>query len=567
MQLRKLIIENFRGLQKIELDFDRTTVLIGENNTGKTSILEAIRLCLGRTLSKSGSAFDDYDYYLSDKTAQPGQSGPLILSFKFMEDHPNGWAEEIVEALGDVIVLPEELRTVILRVSSSFDEMTRDFITDWDFLDASENPLPPYTKKFISTLRQICPVFYLTATREADKDFSARSPFWAPFLRNPDIPTDVRQDLEEELNILNARIIEAHKSLKEVSENLKKTSGIVQLSEEQTVTIEALPGRAFDALSRAQVSMTGTTGAILPLSRHGSGTQSLSVMFLFESFLEEMLAKTYGQFSEPILTLEEPEAHLHPSAIRTLWNILENMRGQKIIATHSGDFLAEVPFRSIRRLCRNEGKIEIRSIRTDVLNADELRKLEFHVRYSRGELFFARCWVLVEGETDHYIITKLAKLMGDSFDLESHGIRIIPHRQMGIRALLKVADDLGIAWHCLADGDSQGEQDAGSVRAELNNRTESDHLTALREEDIELFLCEHGFGKVYEDHISVQKQDQITAAPGDADYWKQVLGSMDDTPKPALAIEVMNLMEESGLEAVPIQLKQVVSAAVRLARR
>lgn len=473
MQLRKVIIENFRGLLKIELDLDKTTVLIGENNTGKTSILEAIRLCLGRTLSRRGAGFEDYDYYLPDKTAQPGQAGPLTLTFRFIEGQPNDWTDEIVEALGDVIVFSDELRAIILRVSSSFDEMTKDFITDWEFLDAGGNSLPPATKKNLNTLQQFCPVFYLTATREAVKDFSARSPFWAPFLRNPDIPAEVRKELEEELNTLNARIIEANESLKGVSDNLKKTSGVVPLSEEQTVTIEALPGRAFDALSRAQVSMTGTTGAILPLARHGSGTQSLSVIFLFESFLKEMLVKTYGSSSEPILTLEEPEAHLHPSAIRTLWRILQQMKGQEIIATHSGDLLAEVPFQSIRRLYRKDNKIDIRSIRKGTLSDDEQRKLEFHVRYSRGELFFARCWILVEGETEHHILTKLAKLMGDSFDLEKHGIRIIPARHMGISVLLKVADDLGIAWHCLTDGDSQGKQDATAARAALSGRPET----------------------------------------------------------------------------------------------
>ncbi len=41
MILRTFRIENFRGITKLELELDRTTVLIGENNTGKTSVLEA----------------------------------------------------------------------------------------------------------------------------------------------------------------------------------------------------------------------------------------------------------------------------------------------------------------------------------------------------------------------------------------------------------------------------------------------------------------------------------------------------------------------------------------------
>ena len=398
MKLKKLTIENFRGLPEVDLELDETTVLIGENNTGKTSILEAIRLCLGRTLSRKGMAFEEYDYYLKDPDAQPGEAGPLVLTFRFYEEDDEEWEESIVQALDEVIVFKGEYRAITFRVISQFDEISKDFVTDWEFLDTEDNPLPPKTKqpRILNSLQQFCPVFYLTATRDAVKDFGPRSSFWSPFLRNPDIDPDIRATLEEELNELNAKIIDAHKSLKEVSNNLTKAGQVVPLGSEQKVTIEALPGRAFDALSRAQVSLSGATGAPLPLGRHGAGTQSLSVMFLFEAFLQEMLSKSYDATSNPILTLEEPEAHLHPSAIRTLWKSLKGMKGQKIIATHSGDLLAEVPLRSIRRLCRNDSVLELKRVRPERLDDDDLRKLSFHIRYARGELFFARCWKKVD---------------------------------------------------------------------------------------------------------------------------------------------------------------------------
>jgi len=339
-------------------------------------------------LSRRGLAFEDYDFHLPNKDAQPGDAGPLSLTFKFVEDQTNQWREEIIQALGDdVIVFLEDKRAIILRVTSAFDEITRDFVTDWDFLNTDGVPLPPRTKRpqVLGTLQQLCPVFYLTALRDAAKDFGPRAPFWSPFLRNPNIPPEVRKELENELNTLNTKIIDAHKSLKDVSENLQKAGYVVPLGEKQKVAIDALPSKAFDALSRAQVNLTGSTGAMLPLIRHGAGTQSISVMFLFEAFLDAMLEQTFDPASEPILTLEEPEAHLHPSAVRTLWKSLQGMKGQKIIATHSGDILAEVPLLSIRRLRRQNGVIDVRQIRKDTLDQDDLRKLEFHIRYSKGE--------------------------------------------------------------------------------------------------------------------------------------------------------------------------------------
>jgi predicted ATP-binding protein involved in virulence len=46
MQLRRLEIENFRGITKLDLAIWDTTVLIGENNTGKTAVLDALRFAL-----------------------------------------------------------------------------------------------------------------------------------------------------------------------------------------------------------------------------------------------------------------------------------------------------------------------------------------------------------------------------------------------------------------------------------------------------------------------------------------------------------------------------------------
>ncbi len=48
MKLTDIKIENFRGVRSLHLPLDVLTVLIGENNTGKSTVLEAIRLVLTR---------------------------------------------------------------------------------------------------------------------------------------------------------------------------------------------------------------------------------------------------------------------------------------------------------------------------------------------------------------------------------------------------------------------------------------------------------------------------------------------------------------------------------------
>jgi putative ATP-dependent endonuclease of the OLD family len=85
MFLTKIDIKNFRGLVELSLSFDETTVLIGDNNTGKSTILAAIQICLSRVLNKKGGAFGEYDYHLKDKDEQPTDAAPIEITLTFSE--------------------------------------------------------------------------------------------------------------------------------------------------------------------------------------------------------------------------------------------------------------------------------------------------------------------------------------------------------------------------------------------------------------------------------------------------------------------------------------------------
>jgi putative ATP-dependent endonuclease of OLD family len=64
---------------------------------------------------------------------------------------------------------------------------------------------------------------------------------------------------------------------------------------------------------------------------------------LFQAFAAANLAEAYAPESTPLLALEEPEAHLHPSAIRSLGSFLETMTGQILVSSHSGDMISRIP--------------------------------------------------------------------------------------------------------------------------------------------------------------------------------------------------------------------------------
>ena len=565
--LTRVDIANFRGIKSISLHLDETTVLIGENNTSKTSILDAIQLCLSRTVRGKAQFFSEYDYHLADKESQPLDSDPIEIKLCFAERTEGEWPDEILQIVGDgAQVNAEGLQSVTLRITSGYDVVAQDFITDWDCLDLAGKPLIKAKQpRFLIQLQQLVPVFYLAALRDAAQEFRPRSQFWGPFVRSVKVDPVLRKELEKSLSELNQKVLDSHESFDKVKERLKRTGTFVPLHSTDPVGIEAIPGKVFDMLSRTQVLLASKTGARLPIGRHGEGTQSLAVICLFDAFLESQLEGKYEKFAIPIIALEEPEAHLHPSAIQAVGRMLQEFKGQKLIATHSGDLISSVPLMSLRRLCRKGGVLTVNQVKQGTLSAEEIAKLNYYVRESRGRLIFARCWLFIEGESDWIIYTECARICG--YDLISEGIYCVEHRAaIGMEGLVKLAEQLGIEWLIAADNDQQGKADIKHAKAHLGTRQEKRHLHILPHTDIETYLCVKGYGDIYKMNISPQKAHTITAKPGTDEYWEQVTKAQPDKSKPRHALAVVEAIEKIGKEGVPAEIRTVLDMALEISR-
>lgn len=568
MILRTLSIENFRGISQLTLDLDRTTVLIGENNSGKTSVLEALHTCMSRGLSRRATPFSEYDFHLASEDADPTDAPPIVLTLTFEEVKEDEWPAEIDQAFDKAIqVLDDSRRRLTFRVTSKYDAATRDFAVEWSFLDKDGNALPTARQpKLVADLQQLAPVFLLSAVRDASQHFHTKSSFWAPFTKNPQISDKKRKEIEQQIEQINQSVLDSHKPFEVVKDRVAQAGKLLPLATKDLVSIEAVPARIFDMLARTQVKLASRTGARLPLVQHGAGTQSLSVLFLFEAFLQSRLAEAYDKNSEPILALEEPESHLHPSAIRALWATLDKLVGQKIIATHSGDLLSAVPLNAIRRLARKNGKIELFRVGNTTLDGREAQKVTYHVRAKRGALLFARCWLLVEGETDFTMLPELARQLG--YDFELAGVSCVEFAQCGLTPLIKVAKDLGIEWHLLADGDAEGKKYEKTAKKFLGTDPVADRITTLTEPDIEHCLWHGGYNAVYEAAVDANHKSMIKVASGAAQYPMETIeAAIKSTSKPHLAYAVIVEAGKAGAPGVPQLLKTAIETAVKLAAR
>lgn len=364
MRITRLLIQNFRSIKSLDLELSDTTVLIGQNNSGKTAILDAIRIALTRRWGQRGTGFTEYDVHLADETSDPKAPPGVSIELRVAEKVAGEWPEAVQQDLDDIVQTdPVSGKAfIILRATCAWDDASGNFEPNWEFLNANRAPLLTGKRRMnLERFWQYLPVFYLGALRDAEDEFSSRSQFWGRLLRAMVIPSALEGRVQRVLDLLNKKLLRADPRLQEIADTLSGATKVAARDRAGGVDLRLLPLKSWDLLSQAEIiARNEATWPWLPLQRHGQGMQSLSVIFLFQAFVEHLLTELYEADSSPVLALEEPETHLHPQAARTLWARVKELPGQKIITTHSPYFVQHVPFRDLRLVRLTANGTEVR---------------------------------------------------------------------------------------------------------------------------------------------------------------------------------------------------------------
>jgi len=139
MRLIEIKIENFRGISSLHIPLDELTVLIGENNAGKSTVLEAIRLVLTRGVSsRRVGQFSEYDFHLVDVSATPQTAQPIKIVLHFAEGQENEWPDSVVQQMNEVVQLSTDgLNHIWLQAEGLFNADSASFENKWSFLNSS----------------------------------------------------------------------------------------------------------------------------------------------------------------------------------------------------------------------------------------------------------------------------------------------------------------------------------------------------------------------------------------------------------------------------------------------
>lgn len=573
MYLERIDIVGFRGINRLSLtltqpaqrgasitgasrqgegeSFPTNTVLIGENAWGKSSLLDALTLLLSP--EPKLYCFKEEDFYFP-AGEEESKSQYLHVVFTFCENQAGHHMSPRFNSLSPLWVkCADKLNRIYYRLEGELDD-DGSVMTLRSFLSSNGQPLNLTTiDPLAQALIRLNPVLRL---RDARFIRRLRSETLAPRLAANN------EELAKQLDELTRELVHSPQTLKN-SELRSGLSAMQQLLEHyfaEQGTSNSVPwqqkchGRAESR--RAWCSLDNINRMI---AEPNSRSMRVMLLGMFSTLLQAKGSVVLHPDARPLLLIEDPETRLHPIMLSVAWGLLDQLPLQRITTTNSGDLLSLVPVEQICRLVRESGRVAAYGIGPEGLSLEDSRRIAFHIRFNRPSSLFARCWLLVEGETEVWLLNQLARQCGYHF--ESEGIKVIEFAQCGLKPLLRFARQMGIEWHALVDGDEAGRKYAATVMANVESHEDTlrYRLTALPAQDIEYFLYREGFEDVYRKNAGIP--DNAPMSP------RRILDkAVHRSSKPDLAIDVAMAASLRGTSSIPPLLRQMFSRVAWLAR-
>ncbi|MGB9098328.1 DUF2813 domain-containing protein [Erwinia sp.] len=552
MILAHITLTGFRGISHLSLPLERGNVLIGENAWGKSSLLDALTLLLSP--EEPHYQFSEQDFYYPPGEQEERQQ-QLSVQFTFQESETG----EALRATQLAIFSPvwqdgnDNLRHLIYRVEAEL-KPDRSVVTRRQFVTGqAENLSEAEVNALVAQLIRFHPVLRLRDAR-----FTRR-------LRQSAADSTSGESLGSlagQIDTLTRNLVSRPESL--TDEAIKQ--GLLTLQQLLEHYFALQP--ATDSLPRGRMTPqqrhTRQGWRALDSLKHvvaeaDNRSRQLILLRMFSLLVQAKGAYQLDPLARPLLLIEDPETRLHPIMLAVAWGLLALLPLQKITTTNSGDLLSQVPVEAVCRLVREDRKVVAWRLGPSGMNAEESRRIAFHIRFNRPSSLFARCWLLVEGETEVWVMNELAQQCG--FHFAAEGIKVIEFAQSGLRPLLKFAQRMGIAWHVLTDGDPAGKKYAATARSQLHEHRQHEHhhLTELPALDMEHFLYKQGFSEVY--HRSAHLPANVPMS-----VRRIISKAIQHSSKPDLAIAVATEAAERGVASVPPVLREMFATVQWLAR-
>ncbi len=503
-------VSNFRSLANIEVELGDLTVLLGANNAGKTSFLDALFAAIGagrkvlasddiRLANGEAMAPKERVVVIDIRIYPIGADGRKVAAFPEGSFWTTLWGTSFVLELDADSDLGEFIAfrtTLAWSVSKADYVIDRKPLKEWRSFDDWLST--PVSDKGVSAA-QLEPIalHYIDAKRDLDDDLRKQGSFWRRLTDDLGLPPADIVELEQALTNINQLIVDKSDILKHLKVNLADLQGVVS-ADSAGIEIAPVARKLRDLSKGVDVSFSTAGSQSFPLARHGMGTRSLASLLVFRAFASwrNLRAKEGGDKIHSVLALEEPEAHLHPQAQRSLFAHIKAITGQRVVSTHSPYFAGQAHLGDLRLFIKKGGETTATKLDLTALkNPDDLRKLQETVIESRGDLLFSRAVIFFEGQTEEQALPIWAdKYWGAS--VHELGFTFVRANGTAYFPLVWLAKNLQIPWYIFADGEPQplSKLEDALKKAECPVAAECPNIVVLPDgKNFETHLIAHGY--------------------------------------------------------------------------
>jgi len=438
MEIRELVIKNFRSIKSAEFKFGKHNALCGANNIGKSTLLEAMNLALGPDRIGYYDCINEFDFYNYEYLAEESEPVKIFIEVKLVnlsviQRRQFSSYLEFWDKKDDKLVTKEELgdsfdekryKLNCLRVffEGYYDEEEDEFIAKTFFSNSPGDEPTQVSRKnkrdigflYLRGLRTGTRAFSLERGSLLDIIFQLKEIKYKSWKKMIDkikgIGNDIREegDFDEVLNTIEEKLgkhiqlgISEEKSLQFEITNLTRQ----QLRKEINLFIRTIPSDLH-----------------VPYRYTGSGSINV-LLYALLSIIADIKREADRNV---IFAMEEPEIAITPYTQRQLIKELKGISNQTFVTSHSPFVVERFIDESIITLASNAGVLE-----GTVAYFEDFKekKIKSGFRSTFAEGLFSNGIIAVEGISDRYALYAVSELLEefeDSFiSLDLVGIIII----------------------------------------------------------------------------------------------------------------------------------------------
>lgn len=470
LYISEVEIDGLRGFSESKtIRFnDGINVIIGHNNSGKTTILKALDLVFGKTNKKL--SVDDFNKNVS--IASLKEKSPSIKITVTLKESSNEdeYSEDLVTVATWLtkIEKPYEAKLTyecfLSKKEEDNYEASMSSISSEDPQDYWNEIKYNFQRKYVNRILIGNPSHenildsesiskfdfqFLSAIRDVERDmFSGRNSLLKEvidFFIDYEVKTNNELSNNDKKKELKAKRVkfsnDAQVLITQLQDRMKiGKKHMLKYAEDTGASYENMKpdfeGRILDTelYSALKLIVESETGVKIPAYQNGLGYNNLIYISLLLAKMQKNASGDYMGSNAKVysmLAIEEPEAHLHPNMQYKFLKFLSQNKEKEVrqifITTHSPNITAAVDLKSIILLHKNNGDLNIAypgAVFSDsVEDQESLKYVQRFLDVTKSDMFFAKGVLLVEGISEQLLIPEFSKLLDE--DLIDKQISII----------------------------------------------------------------------------------------------------------------------------------------------